>query len=267
MAMTEPPNVPGASSTRTLAFRIVAGILGFATVALTVPFTIGSFTNDADAIHRMHNTATLVTFGILIGVLLLLCAWRPEEQLVAFRVVGASSIGGAVAGLVSSDLVTGGSFVGAIASVVLFALHPLRERIFRSGAVHPEPLVLAVIAFIPGIAWTLTQANLQRHGVPSVDPHAELHHYSGMASVGLTVPLAAAVVCFGGTGRRMAATIVGGSWVLLGVSSLVLHDHVGAFDAVWSWWLIVGGAAFVALSEVAERRLDASPNASARPPR
>ena len=261
--MNGPPPAARPSSRRTRAFRIVAGILGFATVALTVPFTITSFTNDADAVHRMHNTAALITYGLLLGATLLVCAWRPTEQLVVFRVVGAASLASAIAGVISGDVVAGGSLIGVVGFAIALALHPSRERVLRLGRLHAEPAVLAALAFIPGIAWAMTQSNLQRHGVPSVDPHAELHHYSTMASVGLTLPLVALVACFGGRGRLLAARIVGASWILLGIASLLLHDHVGAFDTLWSWWLVGAGLAFIALSEVSERRI--GPSADARP--
>jgi len=257
--MTERALTAPASTGRARAFRIVAAVLGFVTVAATVPFAVVSFMNDADAIHRMHNTATVITFGLLVGVLLLICAWRPTEHIAAFRVVGAVNVAALAAGAISGDIVAGGSFVGVIAFAILLVLHPYRGRVLRPVGLRAEPTVLAVLAFVPGIALALTQSELQRNGVPALDPHAELHHYGVMASVGITLPLVALVACLDGSGRIVAARAVGASWTLMGAASLLLQDAVGSFDVMWSWWLVVGGLAFVALSEVAERRLDRRP--------
>lgn len=242
-----------AAAPRGRAFRIVAGILGFLTVGLTVPFTILSFVSDEDAIHRMHNSSALITFGGLLGVLLIVCAFRPDE-VVAFRVVLAATLAGVVAGVMSGDVVTGGSLIGLVAAVVTYALHPYRDEILRFGSVRPAPALLAVVAFVPAVAWALTQSDLQRHGVPDLDPHASMHHYSSMAAVALTIPAAALAASFVGRGRRPAARFVGVSASILGLISLGLRDHVGAFDALWSWLLVAGGIVYLALSELADRR-------------
>jgi hypothetical protein len=249
--MSDADRVP---SKRRTAFRVVAGLLGVVTLAALVPFTISSYTNEADAIHRMHQTAGLITFGGLLGVLLLVCAWRPEEELVAFRVVAASSIANVIAGLISGDLVAGGAIVALVALAVTWALHPLRCDVARFGAARIEPLAVAVLALVPAVAWALTQSRLQRNGNPVLDPHAELHHYSSMASVSLALVGAGLVAAFDGPGRAFAGRFVGACWSLAGVASLALQDHVGAFDPLWSWALVVGGVAYVAASELAERR-------------
>jgi hypothetical protein len=250
MATTE-QSVP--SGRRTTAFRIVAGIFGFATIAAIVPFEVISFTNAADAIHRMHNTSALVTFGTLLGAMLVVCAWRPG-CVVAFRVVVASAVIAAIAGAVSGDVFTSGSFIGVVPVAILWVLHPLRERVLTFGRIRVEPAVLAVAAFVPATAWAMTQSNLQRHGVPALDPHAAAHHYSSMAQVGLTLAAAALVASFSGAGRRFVARVVGVVWTAMGVVSLGLHDHVGAFATLWSWALVIGGLLFIALSEASERR-------------
>ncbi len=72
----------------------MAAVLGLAVVGLTVPFTIVSFVNEQDAIHRMHNVTGLVGFGGLIGVLLIVTAWRPEENIAAFHVIAATALAG-----------------------------------------------------------------------------------------------------------------------------------------------------------------------------
>ena len=67
------------ASARRNPFRIVAGVLGVATVALSLPLTVASFADDAEAVHRLHNLAGIVGFGLLLGGSLLVCARRPES--------------------------------------------------------------------------------------------------------------------------------------------------------------------------------------------
>lgn len=243
----------GASPGRTLAFRIVSAVLGFAVVGLTLPFAIGSFVGEDTALHRMHNTNTLIGFGGLIGVLLVVCAWRPLEQLAAFRVAVAASFAGVVTGLISADLVAGGWIYGLVAAAVTWVLHPARGAVFRLGGMHLPQVFLSLLAFVPGIAWALTQSKLQRNGLPAVDEHAEFHHYSGMAAAGLTLPLVWLVASFDAPGRRFAVWFVGGCTVALGIASLALQDYAGSFDPLWSWLTIAGGIVYIAVSEVTEQ--------------
>ena len=239
---------------RRRAYRIVAAVLGLAVVGLTVPFTIVSFVNEQDAIHRMHNVTGLVGFGGLIGVLLIVTAWRPEENIAAFHVVAATALAGVIAGVMSGDLIDGGWLISLVAVVVTYALHPSRAELFRVRAPNLPLVALSVLAVVPGVAWALTQAELQRNGLPAVDPHAEFHHYSGMAAVGVTVPLVGLAAAFPALGERFARRFVGGCAAALGLGSLALSAHIGAFDPVWSWALVAYGAIYIALAELAERR-------------
>jgi hypothetical protein len=239
---------------RRLAYRIVAAVLGLATIVLSVPFTISSFVNEEDEIHRMHNVAGLIGFAGLIGVLLLVTAWKPEQHIVSFRVAAAAAIAGAVAGLLSSDFFSGGWYFAPVGLAILSVLHPARGELLRSRVPNLPAALLSIASLLPGGAWALTQAKLQRNGVPSVDPHAEFHHYSAMAAAGLTIGLVGLAAAFEGAGQRFAGWFVGVSVAVLGGASLALSDHVGAFDTGWSWAMIVGGAVYAALIEMGARR-------------
>ena len=235
---------------RRLAYRIVATVLGLSVVGLSLPFTIASFVNEEDAIHRMHNVNGLIGFGSLIGVLLLVSAWRPEEHLAAIHVVAAAALAGVIAGVMSGDLIDGGWLVAPIAVIVVWALHPSRPDLFRLREPTLSLIALSVLATIPGIAWALTQSELQRSGVPAVDPHAEFHHYSSMAAAGITLPLVGIAAAFAARGARFARWFVGASASALGLASLGLSDHVGAFDTLWAWALVGGGVLYIVLAEV-----------------
>jgi len=250
--MTSPMPTSERRSGRRKAFRVVAGVLGAATVVLSLPFTISSFTDDAEAIHRLHNLAGAFGFGLLLGGSLLVCARRPES-IGPFWVAIASGVASTIVGLFSGDFISGVWFTAPIALVILIALHPDREGVFRIAGLDVPTAVLALLALVPAIAFALTQAELQRNGFET-DPHVEFHHYSGMASYALALPLAGFAASLVVPGQRPAAWIVGLTALGLGVVSLLLSDYAGAFDPVWAWLLIAWAIAITELAERAARR-------------
>jgi hypothetical protein len=231
-----------------LAFRIVAGILGVVGIVLSVPFTVISFVDDAEAIHRLHNVAFTALYGVLLGTALLACAWRPEQNVSAFFVAVGSGIAGAVAGLASGDFVSGVWYTGPISIVVLWALHPSRRALLRASGFHLPTALLSLLALAPSIAWLLTQSDLQQTG-SAADPHWEFHHYSGMAAAALALPLCGLAASLRESGRRVGAWLVGVSAVLIGAGSLVLSEYPGAFDTPWAWLTLAWGLAVIALAE------------------
>jgi len=234
------------------AFRIVAGVLGVAAIGLTVPFAVGAFLNDADRIHRLHFIAGSFGSGVLLGVSLVACAIDPDD-LAPFWVAVATGVANTIAGIIAGDLISGGYFTAPIVLLVLFVLHPRRRSLFAIDGVDAVTATLAVVAVVPSVAFALTQTELQRNGVAS-DPHAEFHHYSGMASYALSLPLAAFAAALRLPGRRIATWIVGVTGAGIGLASLVLSDYPGAFDPLWSWLTLAWGLAIIAFAQLGGRR-------------
>lgn len=227
------------------AFRIVAGVLGVAAIGFNLPFAVGAFLGEADRIHRLHFVAGTLGSGVLLGVALIACARRPED-LAPFWVAAATGVATTIGGLLSGDFISGGYVTAPVVLVVLFVLHPERRSLFAIRGVDAATAVLAAVAVVPGVAYALTQAELQRNGVSS-DPHVEFHHYSGMASYVLSLPLAAFAAALRVSGRRIAVWIVGVTGAGLGLASLTLSDYAGAFDPVWAWLTLAWGVAFLAV--------------------
>jgi len=234
------------------AFRIVAGVLGVVTIGFNLPFAVGAFFGEADRIHRLHFTAGSLGSGVLLGVSLVVCALDPDD-LAPFWVAVATGVANTIAGIVSGDFVSGGYFTAPIVLLVLLALHPRRSALFAIDGVDTATAVLAVVAVAPSVAFALTQAELRRNGVAS-DPHVEFHHYSGMASYALSLPLAAFASALLVPCRRIAGWIVGVTGAGLGLASLVLSDYTGAFDPLWSWLTLGWGLAIIAVAQLGGRR-------------
>jgi hypothetical protein len=234
------------------AFRIVAGVLGVATIGLTVPFALGGFFSDADRIHRLHFTAGALGSGVLLGVSLIVCALDPDD-LGPFWVAVAAGVATTIAGIISGDFISGIYFLAPLMILVLFVLHPRRRSLFEIDGVDPATAALAALAVVPSVAFALTQSELQRNGLSS-DPHADFHHYSSMASYSLALPLTAFAAALLLPGRRIAAWIVGVTGAGLGLASLALSDYTGAFDPSWAWLTLVWALAIVAFAEMGMRR-------------
>ena len=236
-----------------LAFRIVAGLLGVFGVVISAPLAIISFIDDAESIHRLHYVALTPLYGVLLGTALLVCAWRPEQNVSAFFVAAGSGIAGAVAGLASGDFVSGGWFTGPISIVVLWVLHPSRRSLLRASGVDLPTALLSLVALAPAIAWLLTQSEFQRTGQVG-DPHWEFHHYSGMAAAALALPICGIAASLREPGRRLGVWLVGGSALFVGAGSLALADYAGAFDALWAWLTLAWGLGIIVLAETRTRR-------------
>lgn len=238
---------------RTIAFRILAGLFGLLTVAFTIPFAIATFTDEQQEIHAYHNIGSGLAFSVVLGVGLLLAAWRPLEMLAPFQATFVASVLMAIAGLLADDLVSGAYFVGLLIAVVLIVLHPARRELWTLGRVRPSLLVLWIAWSVPAVAYAMTQIALQRDN-PVSDPHVEFHHYSGAAASVLAVAAVALVTALGTRGTRAAGWLTGVAGAFLGVMSLAFSDKVSAFDAAWGWLAIVWAVAFVGLAEIEHRR-------------
>ena len=230
------------------AFRIVAGVLGVAVIGLNLPFSITSFIDDAQSIHRLHFLAGVFASGLLLGGSLLICAWRPES-IGPFWVAVATGVASTIAGLISGDFISGSWFTAPISLVILIALHPARSSLLRIDGIEAATVFLGLVALVPAVAFALTQAELQRNGFVS-DPHVEFHHYSGMAAYALSLPLAAFAAALRVPGRRIAVWIVGVTGAGLGLGSLLLSDYPGAFETVWAWLTLAWGVALVAVAQL-----------------
>jgi hypothetical protein len=234
------------------AFRIVAGVVGVAAIVLTVPVAVGAFFDEAERIHRFHYLAGALASGLLLGVSLLACSRRPRD-LAPFWVAVASAVATTIGAIVAGDFITGLYVIAPVLLIVLFVLHPERRSLFAVGGMDAVTAALAALALVPAVAYALTQAELQRNGSP-FDPHVEFHHYSGVATYALSLPLAAFAAALRLPGRTIAGWIVGVTGAGLGLAALVLSDYAGAFDPVWSWLTLAWGLAIIVITRFGGRR-------------
>ena len=243
-----------ASRGRTLGSRIVAGLLGVLAFVPSVLFVVGSYTDETEDLHLVHNLAGLAGFGLVFGAAGLLLAARPADSAAAFRALAIGAVVALAGGLMAGDLVSGLWFVPAVFALVLYALHPDRAEVTRLRSTSAPMLVLGLVAFVPAVVFALHQAELQRNANPTLDPHAEFHHYSGMAVLGLLLAGGALATATGGGGKRLIGWAAGLGAVLYSAASLAYADHVGAVDTPWALATLAWGVAVVALTELERRK-------------
>ncbi len=242
------------SRARTRAFRIVAGFLGVIAFVPSAVFVLGSYTVESQDIDLVHNISGLAGFGMVFGAAGIAMAVRAEDSGAAFRAVAVSAVLTLGAGLLAGDVVTGFWFVGIVFAVALYLLHPDRGDTTRVRPTSTPLLASGVVALIVAVAYGVDQAALQRNGTPALDPHAELHHYSGMAVMGLLLAAGALATATGGGGPRAIGWATGIGAALYGAASLAYPDHLGTVDTPWAVLTLLWGLALVTLTELEMRR-------------
>jgi hypothetical protein len=235
------------------AFRVVAGVFGTLAVALSAPFAIGSFLDEEQDIHLVHNIAGFAVYGVFLGVGLLAIAARPEGTIAVFQGVALAAVGALIGGVLSGDLIEGAWFAPAVLVLILVALDPSRGALVRPRRAQPGLAVLVALAAVPFVAYAFTQSRLQSEGSP-LNPHVDMHHYGGMAAGALMLLLFSVAPALGALGWRSAAWLAGVAMAIIAVASLTYGDHESALDATWAWLALGWAVAFVGFAQITGRR-------------
>ena len=217
-------------------------------------FVVGSYLDETQDIHLVHNISGLAGFGLVFGAAGLVMAARPENSAAAFRALAFSAVLSPIAGLIAGDALTGFWFAGAVFAVVLYLVHPDRAGLIRVRSVSGPLLVLGVVALAVAGAFALQQTELQRNGNPALDPHTELHHYSGMAVMALVLAAGALAAATEGGGMRAIGWATGTGAALYGLASLAYPDHLGTVGTLWAILTLLWGCAVAAVTEYETRR-------------
>lgn len=137
---------------------------------------------------------------------------------------------------------------------VLWALSPSRSGLVAPGRPSPILLLAVLAAAAPLVVYAIGQAELQRTDHTST--HAAFFHwveasFSAIAVLGLGL-----IAALRPSAHRMAAWIGGMALGVLGVASLAFDGYASSFAEPWGVAALVGGIAFVAVTEWEARRAD-----------
>jgi hypothetical protein len=232
---------------RLVAFRVIAGIGGAFLTVSSIVFAVLSFVEADERMHVVHNIGALCGFVLLMGVPLLLLAWRPRK-VALLRLLIAGMLASLIGGLMSGDFFAGYAIPFVWIGLVI-ALAPDRNELARIGSPNLLLLAVPVVGVIPAMVYAARMADLQ-HG-PASDPHVMLHHWSGMAVTAILLVLAAAVSSIPGRAVRTARLLTGLAGAVLAVGYLAFPDKPGSVDTVWAVALLIASVVYIALSEVA----------------
>ncbi|MEP7059718.1 MAG: hypothetical protein ABI828_03215 [Actinomycetota bacterium] len=229
----------GSGNASLIVFRVVA-VLGAVLHAAPIVFLGTSFTAGEMKIHVVHNTAGLAMFTGVIALGWTLAAISPERMIAPFQAATLAVVAVAIASAISADPQAG--LLTLIPGVLLVVLHPARPLLVRMGRTAPAPFALAAVAVVPAVVFALSNASKQRDGMP-MDPHVEMHHWTGMAAFALTLVVVAVVAGLGGANRRIVAIAGGLGAVLYAAVSLSYSRYPGAVTTPWAIACLVWGAA------------------------
>jgi hypothetical protein len=232
---------------RLVAFRVLAGVGGALLALSWIAFAVPSFLDEDERIHVVHNIGGLCSYVLLMGVPLMLLAWRPR-QVGLLRLLVAAMLASLIGGLMSGDFFTGYTIPFVWIGVVI-ALAPDRREIVRIGSPNLLLLAVPIAGVLPAMVYAGRMADLQ-HG-PTSDPHVELHHWSGMAVTAILLVLAAATSSIPGRAVRTARLLTGFAGALLAVGYIAYPNKPGSVDTVWAVALLLASVVYLALAEVA----------------
>jgi hypothetical protein len=249
---------------RRVAFAALAILFAAASLGglFGIGLVIGWFDNDDGKIHRVHDIAFGVLFGIIVTVAFLAQLRRPESKVSPRYQILAAAAASLIAGLMATD--GAGVFfflVLVLALAILVAVHPVGLSLLRGTASVSRPLAaMAAVGAIPLLWFALTTARLQRTGPPT-DLHVKGSHWTVMTAMLLGILLVALLASLRLGGWRTSAWCAGLGAFTYGLASAVFAKfpntqlpYPGSKGVGWGLVAMAGGAVFVAVAEWEARR-------------
>lgn len=238
-------------------FALVFGLLLFGWVGLF----LGWFSDEDGGIHRIHNVAgSGVTVGVLAAGALVALAWRRGDNALLQQIV-AVGLGYALAAALAADPVV--AFFVPIVAIPVVTLLAIR-RGWRSFLTFDGPadryMLAATAVSVPfWLAYAFAMAHQERIGLPS-DPHIQMHHWTSMAAMAISIVLIAGLASFRPKGWELTGMLVGIGAAVYGLASVAFArfpgsnvSYPGGEGVVWGLAAIVWGLGFAALTLVRAR--------------
>jgi hypothetical protein len=247
------------SKTAGTAFRVLSFIFGAAALGglFGIGILIGWFDDELGGVHRVHDIAFGVTYGVLTATAFFALVSRRGRQTSMFWQIAAVAAAVIVGSLVSTDF--GYAVIGVILLVALAILVALLPGRLRKLAEHvnvsPVLGAFVLLSTVPLVWAALTWARYQRDGSPP-DPHVVQSHWTTMASMAFALLFVAAAASARPRGWRFTAWCASAGMVAYGIASIVFANYPGT-DSPYpgsegirlGLVSVLGGAAFAVLAE------------------
>ncbi|HZA60168.1 MAG TPA: hypothetical protein VE754_00620 [Actinomycetota bacterium] len=237
---------------RRRAFQVVTVVLGGAlgALALLSLFAVVGLDEGERSDHRVHDLATVIQLGLLLGTGLIVQAHMPERKIALLHLVALTMVALGIAYAISGELPF--ALIGLVIVAVLIWLHPARERLLSRGRFSIPLGVLIVATAVPLAVYALDQAEIQRAGGLGI--HWDEFHWASMAGLALGLPLGGIAAATSAAGWRIAAWLVGAAGMATGLGWLAFPDHPSSLGVSGGIAALAGGVLFVAVAEWEARR-------------
>jgi hypothetical protein len=145
-------------------------------------------------------------------------------------------------------------------AVIVATLHPERGRLFVRGRLDPGLAVMAVLAFVPMVAFAVVEVSKQLSGA---DPaHSIVGHFALMGALGVALPALAGLAALHTEGWLLPLWSAGLAVAALGAASIAFPSEASSFGLVGGILAIAWGTTFVWLGN---RKQDLMTPVSSRP--
>jgi hypothetical protein len=252
-------SAPETSKTAGTAFTVLSFIFGAAALGglFGIGIVIGWFDDELAGLHRVHDIAFGVAYGVLTATAFFALVSPRGRQTSMFWQIAAVAAAVIVASLVSADF--GYAVIGVILLVALSILVALLPGRLRTLAEHldisPVLGAFVLLSAVPLVWAALTWATYQRDGSPP-DPHVVQSHWTTMASMALALLFVSALASARPRGWRFTAWCASAGMVAYGIASIVFANFAGTGSPYpgsegirWGVVSVLGGIGFAVLAE------------------
>jgi hypothetical protein len=233
---------------------VALGLLFTATTSLTIMVWL------RDTTTTETNPVVDVAFFALGGVLI---AGGLASQIRGRQVAGLQQAFIALVALTAAGLLGGRiePFVGGLVLLVLAAplglAGPVRAQLFAPGEGLSRPLAaLGAVAVIPAVAYASSMLGHARAAGPScfLGQCAQGDRFAEAAALAVAVVLVTLLAALRTTGWLLPAWCAGTAGILVGSTSLLVPQQVGALAVPWAILAAVWGVAVIATAQFVRRR-------------
>jgi hypothetical protein len=237
---------------RVTAMRVIAWLLTLSGVAFGLFTIVFGIIGPDQEIHAVHNAVVATLLLVLTVPPMIAVARAPERALRPLVILAAL----AVAGLAAMTLaLTPDPFILPVLVLigVLWWLAPSRDGAIPPGRASLVMAALVLAGAVLLVPYAIEHAALQR--TDHASDHAAFFHWVETAFTAAGIVLVGVVAALRPSAFRMATWCAGLALAILGGASVLFAQHSSAIASPWSWAVVVGGVAFIAVGEWEARRL------------
>lgn len=241
--MTDPPR---RSPTRLTGMRVLAAVMAVGAIGFGLFTAVFGIVNPAQEPHAYHNVVVASLLSVLSAPPVIAVARDPEHSIRSLVILAVVAIAALVTMAISLTL-DPFTLPFVLLIGILWALAPDRSGAFSSGRPSLVLALTVLAAAAPLLIYAVGQAGLQR--TDHTSEHAAFFHWVETSFYAVAVLLLGALTARRPTSYRLAGWMSGFALAIMGIGSVALAGYASALPVPWGWAALVGGFAFIGLSE------------------